>query len=396
MRIIMLSWEYPPNIVGGMGRHVADLSPALAQLGVEVHVITPINKLNQAKIQIEDGVHVHRVYAPPFEPNETIYNYAIKTNRYLEQYTSYMTYTDAIIHVHDWLTSFASIALKERWNCPLLATIHATERGRGRGNITNKLQREIEEEERRLTHEVDHIIVCSQPMHQEVMDYFNIPAHKTTVIPNGVSLSPYQHSEKEISDYRSRYAQNPDTLIITSVGRLVYEKGIHVLVQAMPEVLKKYPNAKLLIAGKGPEYTPLEEQIVELGLTDNVSLLGFVSDQERDLLFKIANCAAFPSLYEPFGIVALEAMVHRCPVIVSEVGGLVETVSHGETGLTTYPNQAESVAWAIDEIITHPTQAEQYAAQALNMIQTGEIQDMLSQVGLMRAALDLGLLVKKQ
>jgi glycosyltransferase involved in cell wall biosynthesis len=122
----------------------------------------------------------------------------------------------------------------------------------------------------------------------------------------------------------------------------------------MPLVLAELPTVKAVVAGKGPELDSLRSLAWNLGVGEKILFTGFISDQDRDRLFKIADCAVFPSLYEPFGIVALEAMAAKCPVVVSEVGGLRDVVRHGETGITVYPDDAGSLAWGILHSLQHP------------------------------------------
>jgi glycogen synthase len=122
----------------------------------------------------------------------------------------------------------------------------------------------------------------------------------------------------------------------------------------MPIVLSQQPATKVVVAGKGPELDSLRSLAWSLGIGEKVLLTGFISDENRDRLFKIADCAVFPSLYEPFGIVALEAMAAKCPVVVTEVGGLKDVVMHAETGITVYPDDPESLAWGILHTLQHP------------------------------------------
>jgi glycosyltransferase involved in cell wall biosynthesis len=373
MRILMLSWEYPPYVVGGLGRHVAELTPALARQGLDVHVVTPIAKRDEARVTVEDGVTVHRVFAPPLgaETNE-IYRQAVETNRIIENYARQARETFGqfdLIHVHDWLTSFAGIALKQTWNSPLVATIHATERGRGRGHLTSELQWSIDRAEHDLIREAWQVIVCSHYMYNEIQYLFQAPANKLDVVPNAVNVSDLRngHSPAELAAFQAKYAQ-PGDLIVFTVSRLVYEKGVHQLVQAAPRILAECPQARILIAGRGPEAEHLKQQAASLGVSDRVNFIGFISDKDRNGLFKTAACAVFPSLYEPFGIVALEAMALMCPVVVSDVGGFSEMVQHTETGVTVYPDDAASIAWGILHTLSHPDWARNYALNARRSI----------------------------
>jgi len=355
MRILMLSWEYPPHVVGGLGNHVAEIVPALADLGVEIHLVTPRWNGGSATENVQ-GAIVYRV-DPPDVSSVDFYEAAQQTNKVLqEQGLSIVQQLGGadIIHAHDWLVAFAGIALKHTLKTPLLSTIHATELGRNSGVLHNPIQSAISHTEWVLVYESWRVICCSHYMAQEVRQYFGCPADKIDVIPNGIVTSPFDDLEEvDLSEFRARFAA-PTEQIVFSVGRLVYEKGIQVLIDAVPLVLAQHPNTKFVIAGTGGMSDALRRQAAALGVASRVYFTGFISNEERNRLLKIADCAVFPSLYEPFGIVALEAMSAKTPVVVAETGGLREVVEHGETGITVYQGNPESLAWGILHTLQHP------------------------------------------
>jgi len=207
-------------------------------------------------------------------------------------------------------------------------------------------------------------------MAAELASYFATPSDKIDVIPNGVDPTPFQGLEKgQLSGFRARYA-TPEEKIVLYVGRVVAEKGVEVLVRAVPAVLAQVPRARFVIAGTGPELERLRQLVRRMGIVNKVLLLGFISNEERNRLYKVADCAVFPSLYEPFGIVALEAMAARTPVVVSEVGGLREVVRQAETGITILPNSPESCAWGIIHTLQNPAWAGQRAENAYREVLT--------------------------
>ena len=356
MRVLMFSWEYPPYIVGGLGQHVAELLPALGRLhGLELHLVTP-NWGHGEPVVRSGNITVHRVDPPT--PESDFYTTAWQANLRLEKY-SQLLWAEAgpfdLIHVHDWLVAFVGTAMKRSNRVPLLSTIHATERGRGRGFLGSDQARAINNVEWLLAYESWRIIACSEYMAGEIMDYFKSSRDKIDVIPNGVTTAQFDLLDgQDLGYFRAMYAL-PNEQIVFHVGRIVYEKGIQVLIKATPLVLGQQPTAKIVIAGKGPELEACRALSWSLGVGEKVLLTGFISDEDRDRLFKIAGCAVFPSLYEPFGIVALQAMAAKCPVVVSDVGGLAEVVKHAETGITIYPDNPESLAWGIVHTLQHPT-----------------------------------------
>jgi glycogen(starch) synthase len=355
MRVLMFSWEYPPHVVGGLGKHAAELLPPLGNLPeVDLHLVTP-RWSGGEPLEAVGRATIHRVDPPSAQGD--FYTTAWQTNLRLEEYAHQLwqeTEPFDLIHVHDWLVAFVGAAFKQSYKVPLLSTIHATERGRGRGHLNSEQSRAIHHVEWWLAYESWRVIACSEYMRDEIARYFHCPLGKIDVVPNGVDTTRFdQLNGQDFSHFRNMYAL-PSEKIAFSVGRVVYEKGLQVLVKAMPIVLSQEPTTKVVVAGKGPELDSLRSLAWSLGVGEKVLLTGFISDENRDRLFKIADCAVFPSLYEPFGIVALEAMAAKCPVVVSEVGGLKDVVLHAETGITVYPDDPESLAWGILHTLQHP------------------------------------------
>jgi glycogen(starch) synthase len=369
MRILMFSWEYPPHVVGGLGKHVAELLPRLGRLlGVDLHLITP-RWAGGLQMEWVGQATIHRVDPPVTEGD--FYTGVWQTNLRLEEYAHYLwqeTGPFDLVHVHDWLVAFAGVACKNNYKVPLLSTIHATEKGRRQGNLYNDLSRTIHHAEWWLTYESWRVIACSQFMANEIVGYFECPRNKIDVIPNGVEPKRFEHlAGEDLTHFRSMHAL-PFEQIVFSVGRLVYEKGQQVLVRALPMILWQHPTAKVVIAGQGPELDWLRSMAWSLGVGEKVLFTGYVSDEDRDRLFKIADCAVFPSLYEPFGIAALEAMAARCPVVVSDLGGLRDVVQHDVTGVTVYPDDPNSLAWGAVYTLQHPDLAAGWVERAYQMV----------------------------
>ena len=368
LKILMLSWEYPPNLTGGLGRHVADLAPVLARLGVSVHIITPYPEPTPSPDYVDPNLVVHRINTSSVEDYSDIYDEARQTNPLLVA-AAEKIWLDVggfdVIHVHDWLVSFAAIALKAKFRCPIIATLHATEKGRWRSDyLYNVLSQSIDQAEQRLAAESWRVIACSNYMMAELERQLSLPPDKLDMIPNGIAQISLPHGDVEGKAAFRRLFAEPETPLIFSVGRLTYEKGQHVLVGAMPYILKSIPDAKLVLAGRGPVANHLSRIIDDMNIQDHVHFAGYITDEERNMFFSVADCAVFPSLYEPFGIVALEAMIMRCPVIVSDQGGFPEVVKHKKNGLLIYPDNSESVAWGVLQVLQQPNLAKQYVNNA--------------------------------
>jgi glycogen synthase len=339
MRVMMLSWEYPPRIVGGISPHVYDLSEALQAKGIEVHVVTKATP-NAPDEQVEpSGVQVHRVHLAA-EPHDFLHeiqllNQAtdVRVRQLLEDWRPGGQPT--IFHAHDWLSLDAARELKYEYKLPMVATIHATEAGR-HGGIHNDTSRYIHEHEYWLTYEAWRIVVCSQFMRTEVERLFNSPADKVDVIYNGVKPERFEFewSEEDRLKHRSRLAL-PEEKIVMFVGRFVREKGIQVLLDSAMSILAQEPDTKFLIVGGG--HKERFERFTEwMGLREKVLFTGFMANRSLHQLYRVADVAVFPSLYEPFGIVALEAMAAGAPVVASDAGGLREVVLHDETGTLSF------------------------------------------------------------
>ncbi len=357
MRILMLSWEFPPQSVGGLSQHVFELSRALAAQGIQVDLITAGGG-ELPEHEVMEGIGVWRVN-PYHGANERDFiDWVQRLNFALLEQGAVLSNRRGrydLIHGHDWLVTYAARGLKHIYATPLLATIHATEFGRNNGLYTGE-QRYISDIEWLLTYEAWKVICCSRYMEEEIKHVFYTPEDKIEIIPNGIRPEAYQPSNKSL--FPEQLHLNPEGKIVFYIGRLVQEKGIQILLEAVPLILERFPLTTFVIAGKGPFEINLKNRTRELGLEGRVHFLGYIDDQARNDLYHAAAAAVFPSLYEPFGIVALEAMASGTPVVVSSVGGLDEIVEHEKDGLKVYPNDARSLSEQICRILA----AEDWAA----------------------------------
>ena len=352
MKILMLTWEYPPRIVGGIARVVNDLSKRLIKDGHEVTVVT-YREGDAPYYELDKGVKVYRVDNFMINANNFIdwimqlnFNMVAKASEIMQKEGAF-----DVIHAHDWLVAYAAKTLKNSYDIPLISTIHATEAGRNSG-IRDEQQKYINDTEWMLTYESTEVIVNSNYMKGELQRLFGLPFEKINVVPNGVNTLNYSGIERDY-DFRRRYAMDNEKIILF-MGRLVYEKGIQHLITAMPKILNGYHDAKLVIAGKGGMIDELRAQANALGLGEKVYFAGYVNGKDVGKLYKAADVAVFPSTYEPFGIVALEAMLAEVPVVVSDIGGLNEIVQHRENGMKCYAGNANSIADSILELLYDP------------------------------------------
>lgn len=338
----MLSWEYPPRVVGGIARVVKELSKMLQKEGHDVTVVTYREGNTKYFEEEEYGVKVYRFDCSDINALDFT-SWILHMNFEMISTASKIIQKEKfdIIHSHDWLTAFAGKTLKHSFDIPLVSTIHATESGRN-GGIYTKEQKYINDIEWLLTYESQKIIVNSDFMKREASRIFNTNLEKIDVIPNGIDLDKFKGYKKDLN-FRRNYASDDEKIILT-IGRMVNEKGIQHLICAMPKILSQYNNAKLVIAGKGPMLDELKEIAYNIGVAHKVYFTGYLSGDNVQKMYKNADVVVFPSTYEPFGIVALEGMLAGIPTVVSDVGGLDEIVKHGLTGLKSYAGNSNSVA----------------------------------------------------
>ncbi|WP_027629903.1 glycosyltransferase family 4 protein [Ruminiclostridium cellobioparum] len=365
MRILMLSWEYPPRIIGGISRVVYELAQNLGICGNEVHVITCWEP-GTAEHELDRFVTVHRVHVYNNASNNFV-EWVMQLNFAMVEYAVDLVKNTKfdIIHGHDWLIAYAARILRKSFCLPLITTIHATEYGRNCG-IHNDMQRTINSVESWLINESDRIIVNSNYMWKELVTVFNTDNKKLRIINNGIDLGKFDDMATD-PVFRQNYAAGNEKIVFF-VGRLVNEKGVHVLLNAIPEILKNYNDVKFVIAGKGPCLNNLIELSEQLNITHKVYFTGFVSEEVLLKLYKCSDIAVFPSTYEPFGIVALEGMVAGIPVVVSDVGGLSEIVDHREDGMKFYSGNSNSLADCILELLKNNGLTERIKNNALKKV----------------------------
>lgn len=368
LSVMMLTWEYPPRVIGGISPHVCYLSKSLAQQGVKVYVATCDFPGAPAHETTFDGVEVYRIdsYKTP-APDFATWVYLMNLNMQKEAAAIVHKLDNKIdvFHAHDWLVANAGIGLKHIFRKPLVVTMHSTEMGRRDGTHTTT-EKMIHETEAWLNYEAWKVICCSDYMIQHVKWAFGLPNDKLVMVPNGVNTKNYDENNNDMKTFRNCYAL-PEEKIILYVGRLVYEKGIHILINAVPKILSKV-NAKFIIVGSGYMKEQLLNIVRSMGLEHKVLFEGFVDEENLIKLQKVADVSVVPSLFEPFGIVALEAMAAKSPVVVSDIGGLTEIVEHDVTGVKAYPNNPESLAWGINKLLLDPIYAAKIRENAYHKV----------------------------
>ncbi|MBW6462132.1 MAG: glycosyltransferase family 4 protein [DPANN group archaeon] len=366
MKVLHLSWEFPPYKVGGIGTVLEDLTKSQVAQGIEPIIVTCGFEGNVG-YEHRNGVHIYRFDAD-YIPAEDFHSWALQMGMLMQNKACEVIneHKDIkIIHAHDWLVATAGIGLKHIYRIPMISTLHALESGRY-GGIEGDRQELIHSLEKKLAYESWRIICNSEFMKRSISYSLSIPWDKIDVIPNGVDIGKMK-TDFDYNHEKSKYAL-PHEKIVFYVGRMVWEKGVDILVGAIPAVLKRNPNAKFVFAGTGYMTDRLKKIAHDIGVSDKVNFVGFVDDDTLKRLFRISSAFAIPSRYEPFGITALEAMACSVPVVVSDTGGLAETVNHEVDGIKVWPESSESLAWGINKVLSDDNLAHDLSENAYKKI----------------------------
>ncbi len=386
-RILILSWEYPPIVAGGLARHVRKLSEALVAQGVEVHVLTRGADEHLAE-ETRAGVHIHRVTEKPMPLDldafvawvEGMNSHMHAAGRQLGKRMAF-----DVVHGHDWLVAGAAGGLAQRLRCPYLTTIHATEYGRHQGWVDKHPQSYIHAIETWMAGRADRVITCSHYMRGHVADVFDIDEQRITVIPNGIDPADLRPSG-DLDGLRARFAA-PDEQLVLLVGRLVYEKGFQLALDALPQVIRRAGGVRFLVAGSGTHEAELKAQAQRLGLMEHGAFLGWIGDDVLHSLYRIADLCVVPSIYEPFGLVALEAMASGCPCIVADTGGLREVVPSSDVGLRFGSRNPRALATMMQRVLTDGALRDRLVAEASAHVLRFDWNDVAEQTAVVYGAL---------
>jgi glycogen(starch) synthase len=369
VRVLMLSWEYPPVVYGGLGRHVHSLAESLAAAGHAVTVVTQ-HVEGAAYDEVVAGVRVVRVPDdPPHVPRTELLSWVMAFNHTLARAALRLAAEDPpdVVHAHDWLVAHAATAVKKVAGVPLVATMHATEAGRHQGWLPGPISKAIHTIEWWLTFEARRVITCSSHMRWEVTRLFDLPPDKVDVVPNGIDLTSWRVDPAAAAAARARYAPEGGPLLAYT-GRLEYEKGVHTLLKAMPRLRRRHPGLRLVVAGAGTHEGELRGLARTLRLGRSVTFTGFLGSDDLAALAAAADVAVVPSIYEPFGIVALEASAAGTPLVVADTGGLRELVEHGMTGLRFTPGDVTALAEAVTALLSDEVLARRLVKDARRVI----------------------------
>lgn len=371
VRVLVLSWEYPPVVVGGLGRHVHAVCEAMAAAGHDVTVVTRHPGPDGPDVPFDERVAGVRVVRAPEDPprfvfaESTLLAWTMAFNHALTRAALASCDPDRpydVVHAHDWLVAHTAATVKHHLGVPLVATMHATEAGRHQGWLPGDVNRSIHSVEWWLTYEARRVLTCSEYMRWEVTRLFELPGEKVDTVPNGVHPADWQPSRAAVASVRSRHDLAGPVLLFS--GRLVYEKGLQDLLRAMPRLKRRHPDVRLVVTGEGPYEAELRALARKLRLGRSVRWLGFVPSDELAALAAAARCAVVPSIYEPFGMVAVEAAAAGASLVLADTGGLAELADSGIAALRVQPGDVDGLVTAIDSLLTDEVRARRLAQRA--------------------------------
>ncbi|MDA8086776.1 MAG: glycosyltransferase family 4 protein [Nitrospiraceae bacterium] len=352
MRISLLCWESLHSIaVGGVAVHVTELAAALERKGHEVHVFTRMGH-GQPHYEVIDGVHYHRC---PFRLDR---DFVEETNEMCRSFVHHILQTETymgaafdVIHAHDWMTANALIWLKMNRQRKYVFTMHSTEYGRCGNNFFDGRSAAIRDLERAGINWADKAIVVSHGLKREIMWMYEAPDWKVSVVFNGVNLRQFD-GWIDPFDVKRRYGMGPMDPTVLFCGRMVYQKSPDLMVQAIPYILRYYPNARFVFVGDGEMMGHVQWLSHHLRVAHAARFVGHKSNGELGDLYKACDVVCVPSRNEPFGLVVLEGWSAGKPVVVTKNGGPDEYVWHEVNGLKIYPNP-ESIAWGVGTLFTN-------------------------------------------
>jgi len=344
IRIGIFSWESLYSIrVGGIAPHVSELSDALALEGHDVHLFT---RSHENSDEVINGVQYHRVAC---DQNGRLVE---QMNRMCDN--MYCRFLDVkekvgkfdILQGHDWHPVNVLCRIKAQFSLPFVMTFHSTEWGRNGNRHGDWWEaKEISHREWLGGYESSTVITTSTILKEELRKIYAIPDYKLWEIPNGINVGKIKR-KIDPGEVKKHYGIHPCLPVVLFTGRMAYQKGPDLLVEAAAKVLKKR-NAKFVLIGEGEMRAHCEYQAQKLGIGNSCNFLGYAPDNTVIEWFNACDLVCVPSRNEPFGIVVLEAWDAKKPVVASDAVALVDNF---KTGIIAH-REPSSIAWGLNYVI---------------------------------------------
>jgi glycogen synthase len=380
MTVWHLAWEYPPLVHGGLGRHVDALIAAQRGAGLDVGVLTCRDDVTGARTALpprhevvgrqhgRGGLEIVRVGLGRGW-TDVVADAAAWQDAVVEAVEAIGLARTGfgsahVLHAHDWMVADAAARLSRMLAVPWVLTVHATEHGRRQGRLDQPVHRAVHAAERRAVANAGRVIVCSQAMRAEVTDVLGAGPSSVVVIPGAVDAAAWSPAPAALVAARRRW-RSPRGALVVAAGRLEWEKGFTTLLRALPVVRAQDPAVRTVIVGTGSYRSTLERLVAALGPPAGpgapVELPGRLDQPELAALMAVADVVVVPSRYEPFGLVALEAMAVGTCVVVTRTGGLAETVADDVTGRVVDVGDVDGLTAALVELLADPATRDRLA-----------------------------------
>lgn len=325
MRVALLSWEcLNAMAVGGVAVHVSELAFSLARKGHDVHLFSRMAP-GKAHYEYIDGVHHHFC---PFDLNP---HFITEIDNMCASFAQAVYDTEDfggafdIVHAHDWLTVPALVKIKHDRRRKTILTLHSTEYGRCGNTLPGGDSEHIRHLEWLGMYEADHVIAVSNVLKKEAGWLYDVPMDRVRVIYNGIKCDRYD-GWIDAQAVRKMHEIGPDDPVVLFVGRMAWQKGPDILLDAVPHILRSDDRAKIIFGGDGSMRADMESAVHRMGVKSSTRFLGHIGGWQLMDLYKTADCICVPSRNEPFGIVILEAWAAGKPVVASINGGPSEFV----------------------------------------------------------------------
>ncbi len=389
MRIGYFVWEFPPRLVGGLGTYAKDMTGIFRKLGHDISVFT----LNPGDLKTSEeinGIFIHRpktVQAFDILPlvvseelrkwgsnlqffNEILsYNF-LSASKFINQVAVEKKYD--MVAIHDWLSAMSGLMIKDSMKMPLVFHIHSTEVQRAGGG-----SKTIRELENKMIEKADLVITVSYSM-KEHLTSLGCPRDKIRVVWNGCDSEAYriEKADPELKESMKKRFGIKNEKVVLFIGRLTYIKGVENLILGFPSVLREFPDTRLVIIGKGEQYNELVDMCKRLNISDKVSIISdFISEPERIASYALSDVCVFPSISEPFGIVSLEAMSMKKPLVVgaSGINGFKEQViptGDEQCGVHVDGRQPTDIAWGLKEVLRDPERAKRWGENGRKRVES--------------------------
>jgi glycogen(starch) synthase len=368
----MLTWEYPPSSIGGTAAHVDGLAHALTRLDHDVVVLTR-RMPGTDRESVTSGVRELRADVDlPWLPDDEVASTASGNHALVARLATLGDWRPDIVHAHDWRVAWAADVASSLFETPVVTTFHGTERGRHGGHLAPGQAVDINSVEWWQASRSRRVIAATKLLVRDIVGGFELDPDLVRRIPGGIDPEWWRSAEPDEIAPPARRG------LVLAWGRVQYEKGFQVLAAAMSSLRYRVAGIECVIAGRGSYLPELQSQIDLAGVGDLVDLAGFVDDNELRAAIHRAGCVVIPSLYEPFGVVALEALAGGAPLIVADTGGLAELVGGTGSALLFEPGNAEDLAGCIERVLTDSSLADELVRRGHELLEASYSWDAIA------------------